>query len=60
MILTPMLMAVRAVERFVDDATLTGKVDELHGEHVTFAEQPEYVDEDTKTNIEMLWRLGYA
>lgn len=60
MILTPMSTAVKAVEQFVDDSSLTGKVAELHGEHVTFAEPPEYVDEDTRTNIEMFVKLGYA
>lgn len=60
MILTPMSTATRAVEQFVTDASLTGKVAELHGEHVTFAEPPAYVDEDTGTNIETFWSLGYA
>lgn len=39
---------------------LTGKVAELHEDHVTFAEQPAYVDENTGKNIEMFWSLGYA
>ncbi|KAF7155620.1 hypothetical protein CNMCM5623_008162 [Aspergillus felis] len=60
MILTPMSTATRAVEQLVGDSSLTGKVLELHGEEVTFAEPPAYVDEDTGTNIEMFWKLGYA
>ncbi|PKX96034.1 putative short chain dehydrogenase/reductase, partial [Aspergillus novofumigatus IBT 16806] len=60
MILTPMSTATRAVAQLVGDASLTGKVLELHGEEVTFAEPPAYVDEDTGTNIEMFWKLGYA
>lgn len=60
MILTPMETAIKAVDKLVGDASLTGKVAELHGEHVTFAEAPAHVDEDTKTNIEMFWNLGYA
>ncbi|BCR89693.1 putative short chain dehydrogenase/reductase [Aspergillus chevalieri] len=60
MILTPMSTATKAAEQFVDDSSLTGNVAELHGEHVTFAEPPEYVDEDTKTNIETFAKLGYA
>ncbi|GFF85663.1 3-oxoacyl-[acyl-carrier-protein] reductase FabG [Aspergillus udagawae] len=60
MILTPMSTATRAVAQLVNDSSLTGKVLELHGEEVTFAEPPAYVDEDTGTNIEMFWKLGYA
>ncbi|GFF54040.1 bacilysin biosynthesis oxidoreductase BacC [Aspergillus lentulus] len=60
MILTPMSTAARGVEQLVEDASLTGKVLELHGEEVTFAEPPAYVDQDTGTNIEMFWKLGYA
>ncbi|KAL2830306.1 hypothetical protein BDW59DRAFT_158636 [Aspergillus cavernicola] len=60
MILTPMSTAQRAVEQFVSDASLTGRIAELHGEHVTFAAPPAYVDEDTGKNIENFWSLGYA
>jgi hypothetical protein len=57
---TPVDTAVRAVSRFVEDPSLTGKVAELHGENITFAEQKEYADESTRENIEMFWKLGYA
>lgn len=60
MILTPMSTVTNAVAQFVADASLTGKVAELHGEHISFAEPPPYVDEDTEKNIEMFWSLGYA
>lgn len=60
MIITPMATAVKAVDRFVEDPSLTGKVAELHEENITFAEQKEYVDENTGVNIEMFWKLGYA
>ncbi|KAJ5889595.1 hypothetical protein N7504_010405 [Penicillium tannophilum] len=60
MVLTPMSTVSKAVGQFVDDESLTGKVAELHGEHVTFAEPPAYVDEDTGKNIETFWNLGYA
>lgn len=60
MITTPMSTATKAVAQFLADPTLTGKVAELHGETVSFAEPPAYVDEDTGTNIEMFWTLGYA
>lgn len=60
MILTPMSTATTAVSQFVNDPSLTGKIAELHGENVTIAEPPAYVDEDTGKNIENFWRLGYA
>ncbi|GAD91625.1 short chain dehydrogenase/reductase [Paecilomyces variotii No. 5] len=60
MILTPMETATKAVKQFLDDPRLTGKVAELHGEVVSFAEAPPYVDEDTGKNIETFWSLGYA
>ncbi|KAJ5670580.1 uncharacterized protein N7477_005943 [Penicillium maclennaniae] len=60
MVLTPMSTATKAVAQLVDDETLTGRVAELHGEHVTLAEAPAYVDEDTGRNIETFWELGYA
>lgn len=60
MVLTPMSTATRAVAQLLADPGLTGKIAELHGENVTFAEPPPYVDEDTGRNIEMFWTLGYA
>ncbi|KAJ5657539.1 short chain dehydrogenase/reductase [Penicillium longicatenatum] len=60
MVITPMSTVCKAVAQFGNDETLTGKVAELHGEHVTFAEPPAYVDEDTGKNIETFWNLGYA
>ncbi|KAJ5305841.1 hypothetical protein N7508_004856 [Penicillium antarcticum] len=60
MILTPMSTATNAVAQFVADPSLTGRVAELHGERVTFAEPPAYVDEDTGKNIAMFSSLGYA
>lgn len=60
MTLTPMETATRAVDRFLNDASLSGKVAELHGEQVSFAEPPPYIDEDSRRNIEMFSTLGYA
>ncbi|KAL1999937.1 hypothetical protein VTN02DRAFT_3793 [Thermoascus thermophilus] len=60
MVITPMSTATRAVAQLLSDPRLTGKVAEVHGENVTFAEPPPYVDEDTERNIEMFWTLGYA
>lgn len=58
--LTPMETATRAVDQFLNDASLNGRVAELHGEHVTFAEPPSFVDEDSRENIETFSKLGYA
>ncbi|KAJ5729797.1 uncharacterized protein N7483_004305 [Penicillium malachiteum] len=60
MVITPMSTVTKAVTQLVDDITLTGKVAELHGGSVTFAEPPAYVDEDTGRNIETFWNLGIA
>lgn len=60
MILTPMSTVTDAVAQFLADPSLTGRVAELHGQHVTFAEPPAYVDEDTGKNIAMFSSLGYA
>ncbi|KAL2007442.1 hypothetical protein VTN00DRAFT_8880 [Thermoascus crustaceus] len=60
MVITPMSTATRAVAQLLADPGLTGKVAELHGENVTFAEPPPYVDENSGRNIEMFWTLGYA
>lgn len=60
MVTTPVSTAVRAVSQFVEDPSVTGKVAELHGENITFAEQKEYADESVRENIEMFWKLGYA
>lgn len=59
MVLTPMSTAQQAVARLAADES-TGKIAELHGDHVTFAESPDYADEDTRRNIETFWSLGYA
>lgn len=41
----------------MSDELLTGKVVGLNGEHVSFAELPAHVDEDTSKNIETFWNL---
>jgi NAD(P)-dependent dehydrogenase (short-subunit alcohol dehydrogenase family) len=60
MIITPMSTVTRAVETLLTDSSLTGKIAELYEGNVTFAEQPDYADENVKKNIEMFWNLGYA
>lgn len=60
MVLTPVSTAVNAVEEFVRKPELTGVIAEVSGEKFTFRQAPEFVDVDTKNNIEMFWKLGYA
>lgn len=60
MALTPMQTAINAVDRLMGDPSLTGRVLELHGESFSFAEQQEFVNDGTRDNIEMFWKLGYA
>lgn len=60
MVLTPMSTATKAVDIFIQDPNLSGIVAEVHGDNVTFVNEPDYVDEDTKANIEMFWTLGHA
>ena len=60
MIMTPMSTLQTAVEKLVMDPSLTGRVAEVHGSNVTLSEPQAYVDEDSRTNLETFWRLGYA
>lgn len=60
MIVTPMETLIRGVDQFVKDDTLSGVVAEIHGDKVTLRPPHEFVDEDTRKNIEMFWTLGYA
>ncbi|KIW52481.1 hypothetical protein PV05_08115 [Exophiala xenobiotica] len=60
MIMTPMSTLTRGVQQLVSDSSLTGQIAEIHGNNVTLAQPPPYVDEDTGKNIETFWSLGYA
>ncbi|OAL21210.1 hypothetical protein AYO22_08173 [Fonsecaea multimorphosa] len=60
MILTPMSTLTRGVQQLVSNPSLTGQIAEIHGENVSLREPTPYVDEDTGTNIETFWSLGYA
>jgi len=60
MIITPMETLVKGVSQFVENPSLTGQVAEIHGDHVTLRAAPEWVDEDSRRNIEMFSTLGYA
>jgi len=60
MILTPMSTLTRGVHQFVSNPSLSGEVAEIHGDHVTLRQPPDYVDEDSRKNLEHFWNLGYA
>lgn len=60
MIVTPMSTLTRGVANFIADPTLTGAVAEIHGPSVTLRDNYDYVDEDSKKNLETFWNLGYA
>ncbi|KAK4216315.1 15-hydroxyprostaglandin dehydrogenase [Rhypophila decipiens] len=61
MVITPMTTLIRGVEEILSsDETITGQVAEIHGDKVTFRPHHEYVDEDSKENLLVFERLGYA
>jgi len=60
MIITPMSTLTKGVAQFVEDPSRTGQVVEIHGESVTLRQPPEFVDEDSRKNLETFWNLGYA
>ncbi|OAA62799.1 NAD(P)-binding domain protein [Niveomyces insectorum RCEF 264] len=60
MIMTPMTTLVRGVDELVRDATHSGDVAEIHGDRITYRPPTEYVDADTKTNLDAFWNMGYA
>ncbi|KAH6649574.1 hypothetical protein F5144DRAFT_588254 [Chaetomium tenue] len=58
MTITPMETLIRGVEQFLTDPTVSGAVAEIHGDRVTIRPPHEYVDEDSKKNIDTFWDLG--
>jgi hypothetical protein len=60
MVVTPMETLIRGVDRFLADPSVSGAVAEIHGDKVTIRPPHEYVDEESRQNIETFWRLGYA
>jgi len=57
MVITPMDTLIRGVAKFMDDPTLTGQVAEIHGDSVTIRPHHKFVDEDSKNNIDMFWKV---
>ncbi|PSR99263.1 hypothetical protein BD289DRAFT_479638 [Coniella lustricola] len=60
MIVTPHSTLVEGVVQLVSDPALSGQVAEIHGERVTFRPPYEFVDEDSKKNLEHFWSLAQA
>ncbi len=60
MTVTPMETLIRGVDQFLADPSISGAVAEIHGEKVSIRPPHDYVDDDSKNNIETFWRLGYA
>jgi hypothetical protein len=60
MTLTPMSTVVHTVRELVTNTELTGALVEISGDQFTFREQPDWVDEISKSNFEQFWALGYA
>lgn len=60
MILTPFSTLIRGVDQFINDSSLTGAVAEIHGEAVTIRPPLDVVDEDSASNLEVFYNMGYA
>lgn len=60
MIITPMSTLIKGVAQFMADPGVSGEVAEIHGSSVTLRPFHEYVDQDTKKNLDNFWSLGYA
>ncbi|RYP48887.1 hypothetical protein DL768_005311 [Monosporascus sp. mg162] len=60
MIVTPISTLTRGIAQFIENPSITGEVAEIHGENVTLRPPHEFVDEDSRANVEMFWKLGYA
>lgn len=60
MIITPMSTLVKGVAQFIADPSLSGQVAEIHGDNVSLRPPHEYVDEDSRKNLENFLNLGYA
>lgn len=60
MIITPISTLTRGVVQFIENPKLTGEIAEIHGDKVTLRPPHEFVDEDSRANLETFWGLGYA
>lgn len=60
MIITPMTTLVDGVQKLLEDPALNGEVAEIHGNSVTLRPVHDYVDDDSRRNLETFWNLGFA
>ncbi|RYO91565.1 hypothetical protein DL763_004946 [Monosporascus cannonballus] len=60
MVVTPISTLTRGIAQFTENPSITGEVAEIHGENVTLRPPHEFVDEESRANAEMFWKLGYA
>ncbi|OAL45662.1 15-hydroxyprostaglandin dehydrogenase [Pyrenochaeta sp. DS3sAY3a] len=57
-ILTPMSTLTRGLQQLVSDPSLSGQVAVVHGDSITLSPPPQFVDEDTGRDIDILWSSG--
>lgn len=60
MAITPFTTLIDGVRRLTQDTGLTGEVAEIHGTSVTLRPVLDFVDEDSKKNLERFSKLGFA
>ncbi|TGJ84579.1 hypothetical protein E0Z10_g4190 [Xylaria hypoxylon] len=60
MFVTPPSTLIAGVDKLMNDTSLNGQVAEIHGQSVTFRPPHEFVDADSKHNLEEFARSGYG
>jgi len=60
MTVTPMSTLINAVHELTTNESLSGITAEISGDKFTFRDQPAFVDEISRQNMEAFWTLGYA
>ncbi|KAI1773237.1 NAD(P)-binding protein [Hypoxylon cercidicola] len=60
MVITPHSTLLKGVAQLVENPGVTGAVAEIHGDKVTIRPPHDYVDEDTQSNLDVFWKLGFA
>ncbi|KAI1075943.1 15-hydroxyprostaglandin dehydrogenase [Whalleya microplaca] len=58
--ITPTSTLIKGVKKILENPDISGTVAEIHGEEPTIRPHHEYVDDDTKANLENFWSLGFA
>ncbi|KAI1174753.1 15-hydroxyprostaglandin dehydrogenase [Nemania sp. FL0916] len=60
MVITPPSTLIAGVEKLMTDASLNGEIAEIHGDKVTLRPPHEFVDEDSRYNLEEFTRFWYS